>query len=76
MLEDVIEKLLSETKASKWISLQKLHEILQDCFPEKSDADEVMEFLEKYLIEVDSDRNFIRLNDWAYMLFENLNDSL
>ena len=70
MLDDVIEKLLSETKAGKWMSLQKLHEILQYYFPEKSKAEKVMEFLEKHLIEVDSDQYLVRLNDWAYKLFE------
>jgi hypothetical protein len=70
MLDDVIEKLISETKANKWISLQKLNEILQDFFQEKSEAKEVIEFLEKYFIEVDSDRYHVRLNDWAIKLFE------
>jgi hypothetical protein len=70
MIDDIIEKLLSETKAGAWISLQKLHEILQGYFKEKSEADEVMDFLEKYLIEVDSEQYLVRLNDWAYKLFE------
>jgi hypothetical protein len=72
MLDDVFEKLLSETKAGKWISLQRLCEILQDSFGEKSEAKQMMDFLEKYLIEVDNDRCLFRLNDWAYKLFENL----
>ena len=70
MLDDVFSKILSETKASKWMGMPKLRGILQDHFQEKAKAEQVMDFLEKYFIDVNNDKSLVRLNDWASKLFE------
>ena len=70
MLDDVFVKILSETKASKWMSMPKLREILHDYLQEKAKAEQVMDFLEKYFIDVNNDKSLVRLNDWANKLFE------
>ena len=70
MLDDVFIKILSETKASKWMSMPKLREILHDYFQEKAKAEQVMDFLEKYFIDVNNDKSLVRLNDLANKLFE------
>ena len=72
MFDEVFIKILSETKEGTWISITKLYEILHDYFPEKNNAEQVMDFLKKYFIDINNDRNLVRLNDWATRLFENL----
>ncbi len=70
MLDDVFIKILSETKASKWMSMPKLRGILHDYLQEKAKAELVMDFLEKYFIDVNNDKSLVRLNDLANKLFE------
>ena len=70
MLDDIFVKILSETKASKWMSMPKLREILHDYLQEKAEDEQVMDFLEKYFIDVNNDKSLVRLNDWAHKLFE------
>jgi hypothetical protein len=70
MLDDVCVKLLSETKTSGWMSLSEFHGILQNCLRDDVEVERVMDFLKKYLVDVDVGRNVFRLSNWACELFK------
>lgn len=70
MIDDIFKYLRSKMAANEWTRIDELTDTMRQQGLTEKELEDVVNFLMKYFVEVDTSGQCVKLNSWTYNFFE------